>query len=555
MVDNEREVIHCVDPMLTRRSARSLLIMNPDEIVRVTLRGLSHDPIEALQVLLAEATDLDVAAAGIFLQILSCCFDEALNGAVALEGETSRLAMAAVGLARAIGTGEVRVDRDDDPDPGPLRQLTSMLELETAMSGGHISSANAIATRLGASGSPTTADQVWAGVAMVRARAFAGEFTAADDILSRIEAAPVLRGLPQLELLVRGTRIFVDGNLGRSDEVDAGLAWLADSHPETVTPNYVYAGAYVLAAFGASAIGKVAEASDLVLRGGGGDNLPRLQVVDRIYGYEILVEAALSGDDPVAAFNWSEKATSLPIVGHNMAEAALGRIKARVANALSDHESGIRESADAGMLAALVGGDLEVVRARIIEASARAASGDRARGIDDLEEAARRAEATGASAVKAWAERELAAHGRRLRNVPGIGWDSLTPTQKVIARFAAAGLRNREIATALYVSEKTVESHVAAVLSALGTTNRVGIGRELAGDEVDPVFAAQVTPRQRDVAVLVAQGMSNSAISRSLAISEKTVEKHIGDLFDRLQVRSRSALAARVRGVSVPADS
>jgi DNA-binding NarL/FixJ family response regulator len=88
------------------------------------------------------------------------------------------------------------------------------------------------------------------------------------------------------------------------------------------------------------------------------------------------------------------------------------------------------------------------------------------------------------------------------------------------------------------------------VLAALGTTNRVGIGRELEGDEVDPVFAAQVTPRQRDVAVLVARGLSNGAISTSLGISEKTVEKHVGDLFDRLHVRSRSALAARVRGAS-----
>ncbi|MEO6604478.1 MAG: LuxR C-terminal-related transcriptional regulator, partial [Aeromicrobium sp.] len=237
------------------------------------------------------------------------------------------------------------------------------------------------------------------------------------------------------------------------------------------------------------------------------------------------------------------------------AAAALGRIKARVATALSDHESGIRESADAGVLAALVGGDLEVMRAHIIEASARAASGDRVRGIEDLEEAARRAEETGASAVKAWAQRELATLGRRLRNVPGVGWDVLTPTQKIIARLAAAGLRNREIANALYVSEKTIESHVAAVLTALGTTNRVGIGRELEGDEVDPVFAAQVTPRQRDVALLVARGLSNSAISQSLGISEKTVEKHVGDLFDRLQVRSRSALAARVRGVSVPTDA
>ena len=526
--------------------------MQPEEIVRVTLRGLSHDADVGLEVLLGVRDDHDAVAAVIFLQILSCRFDDALDSADALPA-ASRLSAAAISMARAVGTGVAAQLPDTVPDDGPFTGLTSMLDMESAMSSGQIAAADEIAMRLGADGIPTSVDQIWAGIGLVRARGFAGRFTEADELLMKIESAPALCGLPQLVLLTHGARMFVDGHLGRTEAVEAGLAWLEDSYPQTVKPDYVYAGAHVLAAFGLNAVGKLAEAAKLVLHGGGGDNLPRLQVVDRVYGYELLVEAALAEEDAAAALNWSEKAATLPINGHNMAGAALGRIKARVATALSDHESGIRESADAGMLAALVGGDLEVVRARIIEASARAASGDRARGIDDLEEAARRAATTGASAVKAWAERELAAFGRRLRNVPGVGWDALTPTQKVIARFAAAGLRNREIATVLYVSEKTVETHVAAVLEALGTTNRVGIGRELQGDEVDPVFASRVTPRQCDVATLVARGLSNGAIAQSLAISEKTVEKHIGDLFDRLQVRSRSALAARVRGVSVDA--
>ncbi len=528
--------------------------MHPDEVVRVTLRGLTHDAGAGLEVLLGVPDDDDAVAAAIFLQILSCRFDDALDSADALT-VAGRLAAASVAMARAVGTGVAGKPPLPMPDVGAFSGLTSMLELEAAMSSGQISAADEIATRLRADETPTSIDQVWAGIGLVRARGFAGRFTDADELLTRIEAAPIMVDLPQLVLLARGARIFVDGHLGRAEAVEDGLAWLSDAYPQTVKPDYVYAGAYVLAAFGVNALGNLAEAAALMLHGGGGDNLPRLQVVDRVYGYEMLVEAALAEDDADLALTWSEKAATLPLNGHNMAGAALGRIKARVASALSDHEAGIRESADAGMLAALVGGDLEVVRAGIIEASARAASGDRVRGIDELEEAARRAEATGASAVKAWAERELAAFGRRLRNVPGIGWDALTPTQKIIARLAAAGLRNREIATALYVSEKTVETHIAAVLGALGTTNRVGIGRELAGDEVDPQFAEQVTPRQRDVAVLVARGLSNAAISRSLGISGKTVEKHVADLFDRLQVRSRSALAARVRGVSVPTEA
>jgi DNA-binding NarL/FixJ family response regulator len=535
--------------------------MEPDDVVRLALRGLSHGADEALTALIAddsEATDAAAAAAGVFLRVISCRFDEALEAAdllAARHADGDRLAAAAIGMARANCTGTVTDLPEEEPPLGPYGDLIETLELETAMSSGLIATAGVIASRMLADRPTMSLREIWAGIGLVRAQGFAGRFTEASLLLDRVLAAPALADLPQMLLLARSTRIFVAGNLGDEQAVTRGLLDLRQAVPETIEHNYVYAGSYVLAAFGANAIGRLSEAAELILHGGGGDHLPRLQLVDRVYGYELLVEDALSRGDAAAAVLWAERAASLPVERHHMAAAALGRIRARVAVSKRDNATGIRESSDSGTLAALVGGDLEVMRARIIEASARAASGDQGRGIDELEETARRANATGASAVRAWAERELAAHGRRLRNVPGHGWDVLTPTQKVIARLAASGLRNREIAAALFVSQKTVESHVAAVLSALGTTNRVGIGRELSGDDVDPVFGSKVTPRQREVAVLVARGLSNSAISRSLSISEKTVEKHMADMFDRLQVKTRSALAACVRGVPASSDS
>jgi DNA-binding NarL/FixJ family response regulator len=533
--------------------------MEPDDIVRLALRGLSHGADEALAELVAdgsEATEDAVAAAGIFLRVISCRFDDALEAADTLAArrlDDDRLAVAAIGMARAVCTGTVTDLPANVAPTGSYRELIETLELETAMSSGLIASADVIATQMLSDCTTMSLREIWAGIGLVRAQSFAGRFTEASVLIDRVLAAPALADLPQLLLLARSSRLFVDGNLGNEDAVTRGLLALRQVVPESIEHNYVFAGSYVLAAFGANAIGRLAEAAELILHGGGGDHLPHLQLVDRIYGYELLVEDALARGDDAAALLWAERAASLPVERHHMAAAALGRIRARVAVSQRDNVAGIRESSDSRTLAALVGGDLEVMRARIIEASARAASGDRVRGIDDLEEAARRANVTGASAVRAWAERELAAHGRRIRNVPGDGWDVLTPTQKVIARLAASGLRNREIAATLFVSQKTVESHVAAVLGALGTTNRVGIGRELGGDQIDPVFGSKVTPRQREVAVLVARGLSNSAISQSLSISEKTVEKHVADMFDRLQVKTRSALAACVRGPQSPA--
>lgn len=533
--------------------------MDPVDIVDVVLFGLTHDADRALEDLLrspASGDDEAVRAAAVFLRVLACRFDEALDTTVLLAAEErpSRLAKAAREMAVAVCAGEVTNDPGGARADCPFDDLTAMLEVEAAMSSGLISTAADIAGQVVAGGPITTVTSAWSALALARAWCFEGRFADADQLVERVLTADDIDDWPQMHLLASGVRIFVDGHLGRQDAVDHGLRALHRRCPEEVEHDYIRAGAHVLAAFGATAVGRLAEASALILRGGGGPYLQNLQIVDRLYGYEILVEEALARGDIEGARWWAEHGAGLPIHGHIMATATLGRIRARVSVALKDTEAGIRESADSGVLAAIVGSDLEVIRARIIEASARAAGGDRIRGIEELEEVARRADAAGAAAVKDWAERELHAHGRRLRNAPGIGWDSLSTTQQAIARLAAAGLRNREIAAALWISEKTVESHVAAVLAALGTTNRVGIGRELVG-EVPPVLDSALTARQREVAVLVAQGQSNSEISVTLGISEKTVEKHVAGLFERLGVRTRAAIAARVRGAQSASES
>jgi DNA-binding NarL/FixJ family response regulator len=110
-------------------------------------------------------------------------------------------------------------------------------------------------------------------------------------------------------------------------------------------------------------------------------------------------------------------------------------------------------------------------------------------------------------------------------------------------------MRNREIGTRLFLSERTVEGHISAVLDALGAPSRVGIGRHLpGGSSGTPPRHPQLTPRQHEVASLVADGFSNAEISVALGISEKTVEKHLTDVFGRLGVQSRTAVAATVRG-------
>ena len=54
-----------------------------------------------------------------------------------------------------------------------------------------------------------------------------------------------------------------------------------------------------------------------------------------------------------------------------------------------------------------------------------------------------------------------------------------------------------------------------------------------------------LSPREREMAELVAQGYTNKEMAARLFLSENTVESHLSRAFAKLDVRSRSALAAR----------
>ena len=62
--------------------------------------------------------------------------------------------------------------------------------------------------------------------------------------------------------------------------------------------------------------------------------------------------------------------------------------------------------------------------------------------------------------------------GARARPSVGQGLEALTPAERRVADLAAAGRSNREIAQILFVSEKTVETHLARVFRKLDVRSR-----------------------------------------------------------------------------------
>jgi two-component system, NarL family, nitrate/nitrite response regulator NarL len=51
-----------------------------------------------------------------------------------------------------------------------------------------------------------------------------------------------------------------------------------------------------------------------------------------------------------------------------------------------------------------------------------------------------------------------------------------------------------------------------------------------------------LTPREREVALLVARGLSNKQVARELGVSSGTVKMHLHRVFQKLGAKSRSAL-------------
>ncbi|MBV8179943.1 MAG: LuxR family transcriptional regulator, partial [Mycobacterium sp.] len=73
-----------------------------------------------------------------------------------------------------------------------------------------------------------------------------------------------------------------------------------------------------------------------------------------------------------------------------------------------------------------------------------------------------------------------AQRGRGERKRPTSGWASLTPTERDVVRLAAEGLGNKDIATRLFVSPRTVQTHLTHVYTKLGLTSRVQLVQEAA---------------------------------------------------------------------------
>ena len=110
---------------------------------------------------------------------------------------------------------------------------------------------------------------------------------------------------------------------------------------------------------------------------------------------------------------------------------------------------------------------LELARALYALGAAQRRSGQRSAAREPLREALSLAEDCGASLLAARVHEELAVTGVHVRRNRLSGLEALTPSERRVAELAASGLTNREISQALYVTVKTVGTHLGHIYDKL----------------------------------------------------------------------------------------
>jgi DNA-binding CsgD family transcriptional regulator len=106
------------------------------------------------------------------------------------------------------------------------------------------------------------------------------------------------------------------------------------------------------------------------------------------------------------------------------------------------------------------------------------------------------------------------------------------------------------VVVAVEISEPELADRLTALLADVPGLRLAAPGEPadaalVARDEPEPGMEVALTPRELDVLALIAEGASNKAIARRLAISVHTVKFHIASLLDKLDAQGRAEAVAQ----------
>jgi DNA-binding CsgD family transcriptional regulator len=252
------------------------------------------------------------------------------------------------------------------------------------------------------------------------------------------------------------------------------------AHPGTVLPGLarLRLGSALLAAGDAAAAARALRALDT-------ESDRWLLDLQSGCGWDTLIRAQLAQgelDAAERAIERAERAAQLPQRAATVRCARSALLLAR-----GDGAMAVRAGEAAVRLAEPAGNPLLSGRCRMQHGLALAATGKLDAGIAGLRAAEHLLWECGAAGEADAAARELRRLGQRVarrpRTVDRAGISALSPRERDVAHHIAAGRTNREIAAALFLSEKTVENHLSRIYKKLDVHSRAALAAIVASED------------------------------------------------------------------------
>lgn len=149
------------------------------------------------------------------------------------------------------------------------------------------------------------------------------------------------------------------------------------------------------------------------------------------------------------------------------------------------------------------------------------------------------------------AERQIAFLRERFGQIGFVVLSDIPTDQEAIAAFSAAarGYCNSHAAAALLRQVADVVLQGGLWIGEDMMQRLLTVVEKIPSSEKERQgWAGPLTEREREVALVIAEGQSNREIAARLGITERTVKAHVGMILNKLQVRDRLQLALVIKG-------
>ncbi len=249
-------------------------------------------------------------------------------------------------------------------------------------------------------------------------------------------------------------------------------------------------GSHVLGLAGGGLAAASVEAGDLgadidtYFTAAGGPEMPMVTANFRVQFQEVMTRGWLAAGELAQAEECAARSEaeaeklSLPVA------LAMGRrARAGILLAMGKAEAAAELALASAQGAAAAGARIEAARSRLLAGRALAEAGDRDAALRALREAEPELEACAAERPREEVRRELRRLGARIEPrgpaADGDGLASLSKREREVGDLVTERKTNKQIAAELFLSEKTVESHLRNIFFKLGVSSRVEVARSI----------------------------------------------------------------------------